>query len=74
MKKITLAIAVLGILSLASCKKDYTCECTISGSGLSATVSQNINETKKKAKEKCEAENYSETIDGETTTATCKIK
>ena len=30
MKKF-IAIAALGVLTLASCKKDYTCSCTING-------------------------------------------
>ena len=34
MKKV-LAIAVLGTIVLASCKKDYTCDCSVDGENLS---------------------------------------
>ncbi|HTN18603.1 MAG TPA: hypothetical protein VL092_13015 [Chitinophagaceae bacterium] len=74
MKKFTFIIAAIGLISLASCKKDYTCECTLSGGGLSGTFSETIKDTKKKAKEKCDSGNYSETSGGVTTTATCTLK
>ncbi len=31
MKKLVLAVAALGLISLTSCKKDYTCTCKASG-------------------------------------------
>jgi hypothetical protein len=31
MKKVIFAIAALGLISLTSCKKEYTCSCTVSG-------------------------------------------
>jgi len=49
MKKITL-LAVLAI-SFASCKKNYTCEC--SGAGY-PTVSATFKDTKSKAKTSCD--------------------
>lgn len=36
MKKIIFAIAALGLISLTSCKKNYTCECTIAGTTTSS--------------------------------------
>jgi hypothetical protein len=69
MKKI-IAIAALGVFTLASCKKDYTCECTSTVFGISSTVSSTIKNTKKKAEEACTA--GSTTANGATTT--CKIK
>lgn len=69
MKKF-IAIAALGVLTLASCKKDYTCECTTTALGLTASASTTINNTKKKAEEACTA--GSTTANGATTT--CKIK
>jgi hypothetical protein len=69
MKKI-LAITALGVLSLTSCKKDYTCECTTTASGLSATVTTTIKDTKKNAEDACSAKNA--TANGATTT--CSIK
>lgn len=35
------AFAVLGMVALSSCKKDYTCECTVGGS-TSSTVYEDI--------------------------------
>lgn len=69
MKKI-IAIAALGVFTLASCKKEYTCECTTSGFGVSATATTVIKDTKKKADDACTA--GSTTANGATTT--CKIK
>lgn len=31
MKKLVFAIAALGLFSMTSCKKEYTCSCTIMG-------------------------------------------
>lgn len=74
MKKIVLFLAVCS-LGLFSCKKDYVCECTLSGSSGGVTITgysetTTIKDTKKKAKEKCEAK--SEEDGG--FTSTCKIK
>ncbi|MBL7712612.1 MAG: hypothetical protein JNL13_09120 [Chitinophagaceae bacterium] len=74
MKKFTLAIAAFGLISLSSCKKEYTCECTFSGGGLSGSISETIKDTKKKAKDKCASGNYTETSGGVTTTTTCTLK
>lgn len=51
MKKV-LAIAVLGVFVLASCKKDYTCTCTADGE----TYKYELKDVKKKdAKDACDA-------------------
>ncbi len=62
--------AAVAVLALASCKKDYTCECTTTGGGVSGTVSGTVNGSKKDAKEACEK--GSSTV-GEVKTE-CKIK
>jgi len=55
MKKLTLLAAVVIAASFASCKKDYTCSCTTTVTGIPPlTASTTIKETKKKAKEACE--------------------
>ncbi len=54
MKKIILVGAV-ALLGLASCKKDYTCECTATVDGYSASASTTLNATKSDATEACEA-------------------
>lgn len=51
MKKV-IAIAVLGVFVLASCKKDYTCECSVDGE----TINLPYNKQKKKdAEAACDA-------------------
>jgi hypothetical protein len=69
MKKV-LAIAAFASLALMSCKKDYTCECTIGSGATAISASTTINDTKKKATDACEAGSAS--LLGITTT--CKIK
>lgn len=50
MKKV-LAIAVLGVFGLASCKKDYTCTCTVDGE----SIKYELKDVKKKdAKDACD--------------------
>jgi hypothetical protein len=54
MKKVLL-VAVAGLFVLASCKKDYTCECTVTLLGTSQTVSTEYKDVKKKdATETCD--------------------
>lgn len=74
MKKITFLTVVLAGLALASCKKDYTCECTATAGGISATSSVTINDTKKKAEDACTAKNSSASVGGASSSTTCKIK
>lgn len=73
MKKVLLVAAVAG-LSMVSCKKDYTCECTVTTAGVSATASSTINDTKKNATDACEAGNTSTTVMGITSSTKCSIK
>ena len=54
MKKITLLAAVVVAFTFASCKKDYTCECTSNGVVI-GTIK--YKDTKKKAKDACSASN-----------------
>jgi hypothetical protein len=56
MKKITLLAIVVIAASLGSCKKDYTCECTIPASGSTPASTYNYelkNVKKKDAKDAC---------------------
>jgi hypothetical protein len=68
MKKVVL-FAAAGLIVLASCKKDYTCECKMEGT-ITGTVSGTVKDTKKKAKEECEKGTSS--TDGQK--VTCAIK
>ncbi len=57
MKKIApiAMVALIGALSLTSCKKNYTCDCTYSVSGVSQTYSWQTGKVKKSdAKAACE--------------------
>lgn len=67
MKKV-LFVAVLGMLTLASCKKDYTCECTTTVLGFSSSATTIVKGTKKDAKAACENGTNA------TTYTTCVIK
>lgn len=71
MKKLVLSIAALSLVAttMTSCKKDYTCECTVTVLGMTTTSSTTINDTKKNAEDKCSA-----TASSAGATATCKIK
>jgi len=75
MKKVTLLVAGIALFAMASCKKDYTCECTSNTNGVEAdAASITIKETKKKAKVACEATSGSATVGSTTIKTTCKLK
>lgn len=62
MKKLfLLAAAAVISMSMVSCKKDYTCTCTIAGSTSTSTIP---NSTKKDAQTACDALNASASILG----------
>lgn len=75
MKKVLIIPALIGLF-MVSCKKDYVCECTVSGSEAGITLTNfpagthTIKNTKKKAKDDCTAKNE---VEGGFTT-TCVIK
>ena len=73
MKKVFLVAAVAG-LSMVSCKKDYTCECTVTSPAGTATSSTTINGTMKNVTSSCEAGNQSTTVMGFTSSTKCSIK
>ena len=53
MKKVLLIAAVAG-LSMVSCKKDYTCTCTVTDNGQTTTYTYQLKDVKKKdAKASC---------------------
>jgi hypothetical protein len=51
MKKLVLVAAVAGLM--ASCKKEYTCECTMTGNGVTTTTSVTAEMKKKDADSWC---------------------
>lgn len=55
MKKLVFAIAAIGLVSLTSCKKEHTCECSLNGTVVGTQIK--IKDTKKKAKDACTANN-----------------
>ena len=69
-------IALFGALTLVSCKKKWTCECTVTTNGVSVTDSETDTQkrSKKDAKALCEKNNGSFTTAGVTSTWECKLK
>ncbi len=55
-------LTVFALIALTSCKKDYTCNCTLTYDGeTSAGLSYTINDTKSKAEDKCDEYDITET-------------
>ena len=50
-----IAIAVIGMVSLASCKGNYTCECKTGGDNAIVTTSEINNKTLSEAHTACES-------------------
>jgi hypothetical protein len=74
MKKSIFLVASVAMLALASCKKDYTCECSTTNPLGTTSSSLSINDTKKNAEEACDALNATVTNMGITQTTTCTLK
>lgn len=71
MRKLSTILALVAVVSLASCKKDYTCECTSVDTTFGTTTSTiTINGKKKDVEKACDAFEYSYADDVQT----CKIK
>jgi hypothetical protein len=73
MRKIVLSLATISLLALTSCKKDWTCECTTTTMGVSASASTTINDTKSNAEEACEQGSTSSNFGGVESKTECKI-
>lgn len=77
MKKLFILSFAFGVVTLTSCKKDYTCTCTMSSPGNPSTsVKRTVKEvTKKQAEAKCNSGDQTVTVMGFgfTQTQTCKI-
>ena len=75
MKKVLLIAAVAG-LSMVSCKKKYTCECTTTYNGTTTTSSGTSSEKMKKkdAEAECNKGDASITINGQTSSTECSLK
>lgn len=74
MKKMILAIAVIGGISmLTACKKDWTCECTGEIFGVPFTANDTVynDMTKKDAESKCDLNDFSYGTDNY---ADCSLK
>jgi hypothetical protein len=55
-------LTVFTLIALTSCKKDYTCNCSIVSDGVTiSSSSTTIKDTKSKAKEACDAGDITET-------------
>jgi hypothetical protein len=75
MKTILLTAAAIATLSLSSCKKDYTCECTTTSPTGTSTNSENTGKMKlSDAKAKCDDGDRTYEVLGETYQTECSIK
>ena len=72
MKKALLFLSVTG-LTMVSCKKNYTCECTSVNGSASATSTTTVNETSGNAENACK-QKASTVSAGAGSTTTCKLK
>jgi hypothetical protein len=75
---ILLVVALFMIMGLSSCVHEYICQCTIvyeGQPGLPDTLIKeyNISDTKKKAKNKCQANSSDAEKDGIKTKETCDL-
>ncbi len=70
MKNLFIGLGVLAMIGATSCKKDYTCECTFEGNGVSGSVAETSKLTKKDAQEWCDE---GSTTSGGVTTK-CELK
>jgi len=73
MKRVIL-VAAVSLMALASCKKDYTCECTVTSNGSSATSSTVLENVSKSDAEDACISTSSATFGGQTTTTSCDLK
>jgi hypothetical protein len=68
-------LTVFALIALTSCKKDYTCECTVSIDGeVLASESNTINDTKSKAADACDEGDESDSSTGYVIKQECEIK
>lgn len=76
MKKTKLIASVgLAAVALMSCKKDRTCECTVSSGGFSITASYDLLKvTKEQAKDICVSKVYYDNQGNVDHTQDCKLK
>ena len=80
MKKIILLASVAFVaLSLSSCKKEWTCECTVSSTYAGTTTTETVSGktdkmSKKDAKDKCNEGDSSYDLLGVKVSSDCEIK
>lgn len=79
MKNLVIAIVALFAISLTSCKKDYMCECSITRTNGSTTLttkddSYNFKDTRVKAEKRCNDEEGSGSDAFGDYTRNCEIK
>ena len=76
MRKISLLLIVFFAISMASCKKDYICDCTTSiNAGTTGNSTSNTGKMKKSAAEtKCNEGDNTTTVSGVTTKTECSLR
>ncbi|HIP35838.1 MAG TPA: hypothetical protein EYG85_03195 [Crocinitomix sp.] len=74
MKKGFIIVAAMGLFVAVSCKKNHTCRCTYTTSGLTITADTVFTDMKKKdAETDCEAMSVSATTGGTTASVECAL-
>lgn len=74
-KLLSIAAVTVALVSLSSCKKDYTCECKTTVGGTQMGISTiTVTGKKSDAKETCENGSSSQTVGGVTQSVVCTIK
>ncbi len=70
-----ITLALVGCISIVSCKKEYTCTCTATYNGQSLATSTNtITNSKKKATSSCTEQQTTKNYGGVDVTSTCTLK
>lgn len=76
MKKLfPVAISAVLAITFTSCKKNYTCVCYKSTSGMtSASTTTIIHDTKKEAEKQCDALEFNVIVNSKQLSSSCSIK
>ncbi len=72
MKKIAFVALAIFALTFTSCKREWTCTCTASVAGQTATASSSFEATKKDAEESCDAFQSTSSVGG--VTYSCELE
>jgi hypothetical protein len=72
MNKLIVAVAMLGLVILSSCQRDWNCQCTDQSGNI--TSHEIDNQTLLNARSKCSSMDYNTTVLGITTSESCSLQ